>query len=304
MVKVSMIVPLVNNEEPLPAIDSLLRQSLEDFEIILVGGGVSSDDLHDERIKVIAGLDGGKGAAFNRGLASAGGEYIYFLEAGDSVAADLLADNWKLAEERDADLVVFEQEHYDLPTRRDFRIHFGEYYQAVEEGLGNKLYKREFLKDKGIRFLDQDIGADALFNLSLYREINSVFFNAKDYRRRGERKEIYHPMRFESDYAAAKELEELILYWGLEKEYQFLIDKGYWLPVYKEVQRLACRDCPLSYREKRKRLQEILSEAENRQSLAALEKHSTLSSFSKWILTLLQRNKLFRALLLFKFKLS
>ena len=42
-----------------------------------------------------------------------------------------------------------------------------------------------------------------------------------------------------------KELEELILYWGLEKEYQFLIDKGYWLPVYKEVQRLACRDCPL-----------------------------------------------------------
>lgn len=154
MVKVSVIVPLVNNEEPLPAIDSLLRQSLEDFEIILVGGGVSSDDLHDERIKVIAGLDGGKGAAFNRGLASAGGEYIYFLEAGDSVAADLLADNWKLAEERDADLVVFEQEHYDLPTRTDFRIHFGEYYQAVEEGLGNKLYKREFLKDKGIRFLD------------------------------------------------------------------------------------------------------------------------------------------------------
>ena len=38
MVKVSVIVPLVNNEEPLPAIDSLLRQSLEDFEIILVGG--------------------------------------------------------------------------------------------------------------------------------------------------------------------------------------------------------------------------------------------------------------------------
>ena len=67
MVKVSVIVPLVNNEEPLPAIDSLSRQSLEDFEIILVGGGVSSDDLHDERIKVIAGLDGGKGRSLQQG---------------------------------------------------------------------------------------------------------------------------------------------------------------------------------------------------------------------------------------------
>lgn len=68
-------------------------------------------------------------------------------------------------------------------------------------------------------------------------------------------------MRFESDYQVAKKLEELILYWGLEKEYKFLIDKGYWLPVYKELQGLASKDCPLSYQEKKKRLQEILRDA-------------------------------------------
>ena len=111
-------------------------------------------------------------------------------------------------------------------------------------------------------------------------------------------------MRFESDYQVAKKLEELILYWGLEKEYKFLIDKGYWLPVYKELQGLASKDCPLSYQEKKKRLQEILRDAKISKSLTALEKHSTLSSFSKVILNLLQRNKLFRAMLLFKIKLS
>lgn len=78
----------------------------------------------------------------------------------------------------------------------------------------------------------------------------------------------------------------------------------HWLPVYKELQGLASKDCPLSYQEKKKRLQEILRDAKISKSLTALEKHSTLSSFSKVILNLLQRNKLFRAMLLFKIKLS
>lgn len=130
MIKVSVIVPLMIREDQLArTMDSLSRQTLEDFEVILVGDGAPHYEVLDERIKVIAGLDGGKGAAFNRGLASAGGDYIL-----------------SLAEENDADLLVFGQVHPDLPTQRDFRIHFGEYYQETEDGLGNKLYKREFLK--------------------------------------------------------------------------------------------------------------------------------------------------------------
>lgn len=305
MVKVSVIVPSMIREDQLArTMDSLSRQTLEDFEVILVGDGAPHYEVLDEKIKVIDGPGEAKGSARNKGLESAGGDYIYFLEAGDEVEPGLLEDNLSLAEENDADLLVFGQVHPDLPTQRDFRIHFGEYYQETEDGLGNKLYKREFLKKNEIRFTDQDIGEDALFNLSAYREIQRVYFNPHAYHHRFQRKETCQPMRFEWDYQVAKKLEELILYWGLEKEYKFLIDKGYWLPVYKELQGLASKDCPLSYQEKKKRLQEILRDAKISKSLTALEKHSTLSSFSKCILTLLQRNKLFRAMLLFKIKLS
>ena len=75
--KVSVIVPVYNAEKYLKrAIDSLLRQTLKDIEIILVDDGSKDNSLTicyeyekiDNRIKVIHKINGGQAKARNTGL--------------------------------------------------------------------------------------------------------------------------------------------------------------------------------------------------------------------------------------------
>ncbi|MBQ6543111.1 MAG: glycosyltransferase family 2 protein, partial [Clostridia bacterium] len=83
-IKVSFIVPVYNVEKYLKdCVDSLLAQTLEEIEIILVDDGSpdSCPDIcdeyaqKDERIKVIHKKNGGLAAARNSGMKQASGEY-------------------------------------------------------------------------------------------------------------------------------------------------------------------------------------------------------------------------------------
>jgi len=99
---VSVIIPAYNSAEFIAeAIDSLLKQTLHDLEIIVVDDG--SDDTtysiaesratSDARIKLIRRENGRGGAASarNAGLAVASGEYIALLDADDIALPDRLA---------------------------------------------------------------------------------------------------------------------------------------------------------------------------------------------------------------------
>lgn len=99
MAKVSIIVPIYNVQEYLcTCIESVLRQTYQDFELILVDDG-SPDNCgaicdeyatKDERIRVIHQQNGGLSAARNAGLDVATGKYIYFLDGDDFIDPDLL----------------------------------------------------------------------------------------------------------------------------------------------------------------------------------------------------------------------
>lgn len=333
--KVSIIVPVFNVESHVArTIESLLMQTFNDSELILINDGSTDDSLKvcqryeekDSRIIIIDRPNQGSGIARNNGLKAAQGDYVYFVDADDYVEVDLLKDNLAIAEKNKADLVVFghfdevisakgkikrkenRPDHQDMPTQRDFRINFGEYYHSNADVLWNKLYKREFLTDHNILFTNQKVGEDALFNILVYKDIKRVFFNPKVYHhyvyREGSAVHSYHPTRFEYEYQVSKGLEELILYWGLEKEYGFLINKRYFAPVYAELKGFALKDCPLSSKEKMSRLRDILNDPDISNALDALENHSTLSNFSKLTVILLQRNQLFISILLFKIRFS
>lgn len=117
MPKFSIIVPIYNVEEFLrECIESILRQTFRDFELILVDDGspdhcgMICDEyaLKDERIRVIHKRNGGLSDARNAGLDLATGKYIYFLDGDDYVHPDLL-DRVNSSMESDTDLLVF---HY------------------------------------------------------------------------------------------------------------------------------------------------------------------------------------------------
>ena len=98
-VKISVIVPVYNSEEYLPdTAASILNQSFEEFELILVDDGSKDrsgkicDELaqKDKRVKVIHKQNGGICSARNCALKLAKGEYIAFCDNDDMYLPGLL----------------------------------------------------------------------------------------------------------------------------------------------------------------------------------------------------------------------
>jgi glycosyltransferase involved in cell wall biosynthesis len=92
MSKVSVIIPLYNQGHfVVDAIDSLLAQTLTDWEAIIVNDGSTDDSSivaeglcgRDQRIKLFHRVNGGLSAARNTGLDHASGEYIALLDSDD-----------------------------------------------------------------------------------------------------------------------------------------------------------------------------------------------------------------------------
>src|ERR1051325_1035845 len=85
----SVIIPTYNRSSYLKVtLESVWRQTLTDYEIIIVDDG-STDDTSaylsqiGERVTVIRQLNRGPGIARNRGAESARGEYLAFLDSDD-----------------------------------------------------------------------------------------------------------------------------------------------------------------------------------------------------------------------------
>lgn len=101
----SIITPVYNVEAWLPAcIESVLSQSFQDWELILVNDGSSdrSGEICDEysardsRIRVIHKINGGVNTARNTGIQASKGEYITFIDADDTFyTSDTLEKNMR-----------------------------------------------------------------------------------------------------------------------------------------------------------------------------------------------------------------
>ena len=90
MPKVSVIIPVYNTEKYLrECLASVVNQTLKDIEIICINDGSTDNSLqilkkyakHDNRIKIIDKENGGISTVRNKGLQTATGEYIGFVDA-------------------------------------------------------------------------------------------------------------------------------------------------------------------------------------------------------------------------------
>jgi glycosyltransferase involved in cell wall biosynthesis len=90
MPKVSVIIPTYNRGYIVrQAIESVLEQTLEDFELLIIDDGSTDntrsviESLNDHRVRYFYKTNGGPASARNYGLARATGEFIAFLDSDD-----------------------------------------------------------------------------------------------------------------------------------------------------------------------------------------------------------------------------
>lgn len=190
--KVSIIIPCYNSAAYLDAcMDSVLSQSMPDFEAILIDDGSKDDTLaiarrieaRDARVRVLHQENAGVSAARNLGLDHAVGEWITFVDSDDLLPADAL-ETMIAAATDGVDMVVCAHRTFDedgtqqtvIPETRWMDLDGEAKRRAVSlrliEGdavlniMCNKLHRRELIEREHIRLNpDVRIAEDALFNL-------------------------------------------------------------------------------------------------------------------------------------------
>ncbi|MEH2079859.1 MAG: glycosyltransferase family 2 protein [Nostoc sp.] len=210
--KVSVIIPAYNTETYIgKAIESALKQTLTDIEVIMVDDGSSDKTVEvaksfiDQRLKVIVNQQNlGAAAARNRAFRAAQGEWIAVLDSDDWYAPERLEKLVSLANEINADMIADDvylikdgetspwstliQESgvsIDKMIQIDI-VYFVEtdvYGQpGLHLGLSKPLFKREFLVKHGIEY-DEDIrmGQDFWLDMKCLIKGSRFFIEPKPY---------------------------------------------------------------------------------------------------------------------------
>ena len=177
---VSVVMPVYNAVEYLAeAIDSVLRQTLTEIELICVDDGstdgsfevIKKKQAADKRIRIVTENNAGPSAARNKGLARARGNYVIFLDADDFFEPTLVERLYNLAVRKRLDIAVARYDLYNNVTGRfspkiesdhaelldggriisksDSPTHI---FQSMTGYVWNKLFRRAFLTDKDIVF--------------------------------------------------------------------------------------------------------------------------------------------------------
>lgn len=194
--KVSVVVINYNKEAYIEqCLESLLQQSLKEIEVIVVDDGSTDKSVAMiqryattyKNIRFTRQSNAGPGAARNKGLSFAVGEYVAFLDADDYVERTGYEQLYHIAKEKDADTVIgnitcfSEETEWKLsymkkvfqkgrPLIRHIRTH---HELHLTPSVGNKLFKHAFLLRHQLEFDPTlHIGEDLLFTQNSLQQSN------------------------------------------------------------------------------------------------------------------------------------
>ncbi len=123
--RVSVIIPLFNKAPYiLRALESVRRQTLTDYELIVIddgstdGSGAIVADLKQPGLTLLIQENSGPGAARNRGLAEARGEFVAFLDADDEWLPEYLERSVNLLESFGPAAATVTSGYFEYPSGR------------------------------------------------------------------------------------------------------------------------------------------------------------------------------------------
>ncbi|WP_198294937.1 glycosyltransferase family 2 protein [Brachyspira pilosicoli] len=199
MIKVSVIVPVYNVEDYLiECLTSIINQTLKEIEIICIDDCGTDNSINilkeyakkDDRIRIISHKENkGLGPARNTGIKESKGEYISFIDSDDYISKDYLENLYNTIIKYDTDIVstinikrvvgeaislysininkylsifqkIFKKNHFEGISNaniKDEKENTKNYPFVV---AWNKLYKRSFLLDNDLFFMDIKKGSE------------------------------------------------------------------------------------------------------------------------------------------------
>ena len=201
MPRITVIIPIYNAESILRrCLDSILAQTFTDFECLLIDDGSKdrSGEICDEyarkdsRIKVFHKENGGVSSARNVGLDNARGEWVTFVDSDDWTGERLLSNLISHTNNNpNVELVISFSEYIFNNGRREenykarmvdkanFQIIFSEYDMSWHTGPWAKLYSKQVIDSKNLRFSENmNIGEDAVFFYSYLSQIDGLYVSS------------------------------------------------------------------------------------------------------------------------------
>lgn len=192
--KISIIVPVYNAEAYIErCIYYLILQTIKEIEIILVNDGSTDNTMtiirkiakKDGRIKILEQDNKLQGAARNKGLSIATGEYIGFCDADDYIDFEYYEKLYNAAKKYDADIALAENVRVSKTkykprlniTKEEVLVDIIEKFNACNQKKNecptNKIYRSSYLKKNNILFPEGVYCEDKLFS------VKSVYYSNK-----------------------------------------------------------------------------------------------------------------------------
>ena len=184
MPKISIIVPCYNVEKYVKkCIESLLNQSFQDIQIIVVDDGSKDSTakivqkITDPRLLYVYKQNGGLSSARNYGLQFVDGDYIAFVDGDDWVEPEMYRLMYESAIQNTSDVV-------ECAYFKDWKskqivcnvkwqpniVRFNPYNVCL------KLYKRSLIEKSSVQFKPEILYEDFNFNLKISYYVNKVSF--------------------------------------------------------------------------------------------------------------------------------
>ena len=272
--ELSIIVPCYNCVRTLKAtVESIQASGLPEYEIILIDDGSTDGTaalcgLLCERyaeIRCIHQENAGVSAARNRGINEAQGDYIWFVDADDTVDAEALAHAAQLAAAQQPDMLIFgmsfDYYHKGICYRREelvppcegmlllpqLRQRFPAFYDCNALTTAcNKFCRRALIVRAGVRFHeDMILMEDYLFVLELLPHCETICCLQEAvyrYRQAEDEKGAYRRLQRIPDLAAyIKPFEQSIEKLGIPDKDK-LTDSFYWMLLQQKMQYSGLKD--------------------------------------------------------------
>ena len=249
--KVSVILTAYNEEKYIKkSIESVINQTLEDIELIVVNDGSTDttldiiNEFKDKRIRIINHENIGPGASRNKAMKMARGEYIAFIDGDDWFDLNALEISYSEAASKNTDITFFQMINYDDKTSRIYEndwFNLNNFDESFENrifspdetegslfdlsvGVCQKIYKNSFLRDIGAEFPEGIFFEDMPFFFYVYLKASRISIIKKHlYYRRKHDESITHIVdcKFLDTVPAGQELMRRFIENGWYDMYKF-----------------------------------------------------------------------------------